>query len=202
VAVPNTPTSNVGKGVDAFGGQVVDPTKNVLDLVNAESRFQNALRDAESKHARDVQALSDKYQDAMRASESRRQDDLAALRLMYDSKMSDVLTVQVKTTSDLISTQLDKVTSALGTQITTSVNSLLDRINQLERFRWEVGGKTSVQDPAMSQALTSMANAIATLQSGSAQGEGRHTGQGQIIAYIVAAVAVGGLIVELFRLHP
>ena len=191
-----------GQAVDSRGGPVFDPTKNVLDLVSAESKFQNALRDLEAKHAKDMQNWSDKYQDAMRVAESKRQDDLAELRVRYETQMSNVLTVQVKTTSDLISTQLDKVTSALGTQITSSVNSLLDRIGQLERFRWEVGGRTSVQDPALSTALASMANAIAALQSGSAQGEGRHTGQGQIIAYIVAAAAVGGLIVELFRLHP
>ena len=161
----------------------IDPTKNVLDLVFAESKYQNGMREKDEK-----------YQNDMRVAESKRQDDLAALRVMYGNQMSEVLTVQVKTTSDLISTQLDKVTSALGLQITSSVNSLLERIGQLERFRWEVGGRTSVQDPAMASAITAMANAIAALQSKDQEGRGRTLGRSELIAWIIAAITVGGFV--------
>jgi hypothetical protein len=63
------------------------------------------------------------------------------LRMHYEVRMSDVLTVQVKTTSDLISTQLDKTTSSLGARIDTAFGSITDRIARLEQFRYETGGK-------------------------------------------------------------
>ena len=110
-------------------GAIIDPTENVLSLVEAESRYQNAMRLAEARR-----------QDDLRQADSRRLDDLAALRVQYDTKMAEILTVQVKTTSDLISAQLDKTTTNLGVQINTNVTALLDRIGQLEHFRWEVGG--------------------------------------------------------------
>jgi|ERR1700733_5355315 len=184
---PNAP----GKGVDAQGYPVIDPTENVLALVDAEAKYQNGMREMESK-----------YQDAMRAAESRRLDDLAELRVKYEARISEVLTVQVKTTSELISTQLDKVTTALGLQITSSVNSLLERIGQLERFRWEVGGKTSVQDPAMASALAQLTQAMTTLQSASQQGRGREIGRGEVIAYVFSAAMLGITLVSVFvKLH-
>jgi hypothetical protein len=179
-----------GIGVDAQGGPVVDPTENVRQLVLAESKYQDAMRSAEAR-----------YQNDMRLSESRRLDDLAELRVKYEARISEVLTVQVKTTSELISTQLDKVTTALGQQITSSVNSLLERIGQLERFRWEVGGKTSVQDPALSAAMSQMATAITALQVARDNGEGRTTGRSEMVAWAVAAAAIGGTIVAMLRMH-
>jgi hypothetical protein len=192
--------SGSGKGVDFQGGPVIDPTKNVLDLVDAEAKYQNSMRESEAK-----------YQDGMRRAESRRIDDMAGLRVMYEAQISQVLTVQVKTTSELISTQLDKVTTALGLQITSSVNSLLERIGQLERFRWEVGGKTSVQDPAMLSAITAMTQAIAALQAKGEEGHGRAIERGERrldnssnLALAVAGFVAMGLVLtglNYFAIH-
>jgi len=109
----------------------------VLALVDAETKFQNGMREASER-------LTLRLADA----ESRRIDDLAALRLQYDTQVSENLRIQVKTTSELISTQLDKVTNSLGAQITaltatfssqiaTGITALGDRIADLEKFRWE-----------------------------------------------------------------
>jgi len=179
-----------GPAVDAKGVSVIDPTANVRELVMAESKYQNDMRVQEAR-----------YQNDMRVAESRRLDDLAELRVKYEARISEVLTVQVKTTSELISTQLDKVTTALGQQITSSVNSLLERIGQLERFRWEVGGKTSVQDPALSAALATMTAAISSLQTSREAGSGRSVGRTEVLAWAVAAAAIAGTIVALLRFH-
>jgi len=97
----------------------IDPTKNVLDLVHAESKYQDAMR-----------AEAARYQDALRDAETRRLDGLAALRDAYESRIASLLRVQVENTSVLLSTQLDRMTTTLS-----------ERIAQLERFRWESGGK-------------------------------------------------------------
>ena len=112
--------------------QVIDPTENVLALVDAETRY-----------LRDMLVAETRRQDDLRHAETRRINDLEVQRVRYETQMGDVLTVQVKTTSDLISAQLDKTTTSLGNLITTAVNSLNDRIALLERFRYEVGGMTT-----------------------------------------------------------
>ena len=182
------PGSAAGKGVDWRGGPVVDPTENVLALVDAESRYQNGMREWQNK-----------YQDGMRQAENRRLDDLAELRVRYEARMSDVLTVQVKTTSELISAQLEKVTSALGTQITSLGNSLADRIGQLERFRWEVGGRTSVQDPAVADAIARLTGAIGALQETRQESHGKTMGRGEVVAWVVAAASVLGFLFEALK---
>jgi hypothetical protein len=178
---------------------VIDPTKNVLDLVRAESKYQDGMREAEAK-----------YQDALREAEIRHGEAMARLKENYDNRIADMLSVQVKTTSDLISTQLDKVTTALGAQITTLTaatqaqfqaltQTLNDRIAQLERFRYEMGGRTSVSDPATANALIEMANAIRLLRTTDDKTEGRGLGRSEIYAIIIVVIAAGGLFLGLHK---
>jgi hypothetical protein len=211
----NVSPSAAGTGVDIYGGPVVDPTKNVLDLVRAESKYQDAMRDAEAKLA----ALASK-------AEKCRIDDLAALRLIYDQRIAEDLRVNVKTTSDQLAGQLVKETGALSNQIsalttsfsgqlttlTTSftnqvsalTNAITPRIADLERFRWEQGGKTSERDPAVSQALIDMAKAINALQEYRKKEEGHTQGVGQIWTMIIGAAVLAsaiGAVVSLFIHH-
>lgn len=78
-------------GGDVPDGAVIDPTKNVLDLVKAES-----LR-----------------QDGLRLAEQRRIDDLAHMRDKYDARISDMLQRQVEHSSVLLSTQVNDRLSKL-----------------------------------------------------------------------------------------
>lgn len=180
--------SGAGKGIDVFGGPVIDPTENVLSLVDAESRRQDGNV-----------AWLEKHHDALMKSETRRIDDLAALRLQYDTQISENLRIQVKTTSELISTQLDKVTTSLSSQITAVANTFSSQITaltatinarlaDLERFRWESGGKTSVSDPATAEALQKMALAINGLKLTEGKTEARGSGRSEVVGWIVAGV--------------
>lgn len=81
-----------GEGVDAFGGPVVDPTKNVLDLVKAESIRQDGLRDAET----------------------RRIDQLADLRAQYESKIESIQAANLERTSMLLAQQVREVKAELA----------------------------------------------------------------------------------------
>lgn len=100
-------------------GKVVDPTKNVLDLVEAESHRQDGLREAESK-----------FQNAMRDAETRRLRDLADLTVRYQAIIE-----QMRQTS------LDSTSTLLATQLKETKNDLSDRMSKQEQFRWETGGR-------------------------------------------------------------
>jgi hypothetical protein len=198
--------AGAGTGVDIYGAPVIDPTENVLALVDVEKSHAKELREADAKYF----GLSIQCQKDAAAAETRRVNDLAELKERYDSKISDINTVQVKTTSELISTQLDKVTGNLasqidkmtgnlGTQITGLTttfnaaiseirNSLGDRISQLERFRYEIGGKTSVSDPALAEAMQALSAAVRKQEQVTTQASGRSVGHGEIVSWVFAGV--------------
>jgi hypothetical protein len=139
-----TTTQDRGLAVDRFGGPVVDPTKNVLDLVQAAIRRQDDLRDAEAK-----------FQNAARDAETRRVNDLAALRVQYETIIENMRSAQTLTNSTLLATQLKEVKVDLS-----------DRTSKLEQFRWETGGKSSGVGQFGSvivQAITSLAGIIAII---------------------------------------
>jgi hypothetical protein len=187
-----------------------DPTKNVLDLVRAESKYQDAMRASESKYQNDMRDASSALSRLARMAESKRIEDLATLRFQYDTRIAENLRVEVKTTSELISAQLAKETTSLssqisqvtttfsgqitaltatfGGQINSLTNSLSPRIADLERFRWEVGGKSSVSDPAVAETLARFNTAISLLQSSGVSHEGRGAGQKEVIGWITAGI--------------
>jgi hypothetical protein len=100
---------------------VIDPTKNVLDLVRVEK-----------KHARDLRAADKELKAVLRTADIRRVDDLAAMRDRYEERISKLLSDQMAISSNLLSAQVAKVTADIDA-----------RIGPLERFRYEMGGRTT-----------------------------------------------------------
>jgi hypothetical protein len=94
---------------------VIDPTKNVLDLVAAQEKLRDALRAADLR-----------YDEAMREAETRRIDGLAALRVYYDAIIEAMRSDSLK----LLAEQLKENKAESGS-----------RMGLLEQFRWESGGK-------------------------------------------------------------
>lgn len=185
-------------------GAVIDPTKNVIDLVHAEAKYQDSMRDAQSIYQNSMRKEMAKHFLGLYRSEIRRQNDLAKQRELYNTRMSDVLTAQIKTTAELVSTQLDKFTTSLAAQI-SSVNTTLDgRISLLERFRYELGGRTSVSDPAAAQALESLFSEVKRLERATDENVGSRRSIGvsgmvvvQVISSIASTAAVIGVIALL-----
>jgi hypothetical protein len=110
--MPTEPANGVGR--------VIDPTKNVLDLVEAAIRRQDDLREAEAK-----------YQNYARDAEAKRTDQLLAQARAYDERIANMLAKSVETSSGLLSTALSEMRAQLGV-----------RISELERFRYETSGKS------------------------------------------------------------
>lgn len=112
-------------------------------------------------------------------------DKLNAQRDTYEKRIADIIAEQKSKDAALLSTQVDK----LG--ITTG-----ERLSAVEKNQYTTGGTASVRDPQLAEAMARMASTIDTLSKTGSKTEGRETGRGDIIGWIVAAVAVvGGLIV-------
>jgi hypothetical protein len=115
-----------------MGGPVIDPTENVLALVDVEKQHAQELRIADNKYNETIRNLNAKFQDALRHAETRRIDQLAALRVQYDVIIEGMRSTSLNTTSQLLATQLREVKLDLS-----------DRTAKLEQFRWETGGKST-----------------------------------------------------------
>lgn len=149
-----------GVGIDPYGGPVIDPTENVLALVDAQAKFQEKMDEAHQQANDSERRWIIKHFEALMVAERRRIDDLALLKKDYDKAISETQTGQMKTTSDLVSTQLDKVTTSLSDTINKTADNIAatlatmdKRLAGVEQFRYETGGRASATDPALTQVL-------------------------------------------------
>lgn len=191
------PDDTDGIPVDKRGGPTVDPTKNVLDLVRAESRYQDGMREQSERLLNGLREADARYQDAMREKDATLQDRLAAQRLDYEVRIANMLRTSVESTSSLVSTQLVQIQSTFN-----------ERVAKLEQFRWESGGKTSVSDPAIADAMSRLAATIVALKEAEAvsqrkmtaniealqksevRADSRGAGRSDVIAWTVAGVSL------------
>jgi hypothetical protein len=170
-----------GLTVDAYGSEAVDPTENVLALVDAQAKFQEKYDELTAKFNAAEQAWIIKYFEG-----------LASMKERYDKQISETQTTQLKTTSDLVSATQTKMEGSLSTSINKAVenitaqfNTMNERLSRVEQFRYETGGRSSVSDPAMAQ----IASDLKALNAARDQGTGRHEQSAATTAIILALVA-------------
>ena len=152
-----------GVAVDSKGGQVIDPTKNVLDLVNAESKYQDAMRLAEAKYQNslreaDARRLNDLREsdtrrlNELREAEVRRLNDLAAQKKEFDLELARV-----------IQTNTNSSTLLLATQVKELKTDSSERMAKLEQFRWESGGRGTGQGDLVGWAFLGLGILVAAV---------------------------------------
>jgi hypothetical protein len=124
--------SRPGIGVDARGGGVIDPTKNVLDLVLAAVQRLDDLMAAVVKRQDDLRGEKNLFQNSMRDAETRRLNELAAQKQSFDFELARILKANSDSSALLLATQVKE----LKTDVT-------DRLSKLEQFRYESSGSSS-----------------------------------------------------------
>lgn len=186
-------TSNPGLAVDAGGNPVIDPTKNVLDLVTASERRLDDLAAAAEKlssvkheHARELIRLTARHSKELREAETKRLDAIRAV----DVAAASVIANQVSTSAEALRSLVSTTATTLAAQTTSSFTQLSDRIAQLERTSYEGSGKAAVADPAMARML----EAIEALRANMAKDEGKGAAMSQSTAMIFAIIGAVGLI--------
>ena len=201
-----------GLPVDKGGGPTVDPTKNVLDLVKAESKYQDAMREAADKLA----VAEYKRIDELRAINNRRIDEQSAMRADFAEKLSraessrldsirqvdrdDVsktaasnntaINTLAKQTTDLSTTlakQVADTATATESRQTAFAAEITKRLSSLELSSSERTGKQQVSDPQLER----LNSAVERLVSAQSNGAGIASGSS---ATTVLFFALGGLI--------
>jgi len=83
-----------GIGVDKTGGPVVDPTQNVLDLVEAAVKRLDDLRVADARHANQLAAVRAEHAKELRVIEKDRLDAIRAVDVGAVQRAAEVQATQ------------------------------------------------------------------------------------------------------------
>jgi hypothetical protein len=130
---PQTPP---GPGVDATGQAVIDPTKNVLDLVAARDQRQDDLRKAESRHVREIIKLRAEHAKELRYLETERVDRIRAVDVA-------AVATQAAAAENRATTLAGQVASAATAQtiaLKAETDPIRKDITELRQSQWEIAG--------------------------------------------------------------
>jgi hypothetical protein len=141
-----------GPSVDRYGSPVIDPTKNVLDLVAAAIERQDDLRGLESNHLRELADLRAHYDHRLREAETARIDAIRAVDVGAVNRAAEVsatqaqtLATQVTVSAETLRTQVAAAATAASTALSAALEPIQKDIADLRRAQYEAQGqKTQV----------------------------------------------------------
>lgn len=200
-----------GVGVDIHGVPVIDPTRNVLDLVHAAiTRIDDLnamtvkLTNEQNSRATDQYLalqreieLRAEHQIALDQLESKRIDaqrhgDQLAIKSESDRSALAItaLASAASVTAETLRSAVNTSAANLALQLDRTVTAITGRIADLEKSANMGAGKQAVADPQMERLATMVENLVRSQATGSGKSEG-------INAFWVVLVAVAGLILTL-----
>ncbi len=208
-----------GTGVDKYGNPVIDPTKNVRELVDAAIQRQDDLRKASELRADDLRKASERRIDELNIAERKRIDDISELRAAHsyalreaETKRIDairavdvaavaiaterataqatVLANQVAQSAETLRALVATTATASSVQADAAFKQLSDRITLLERGQYEGAGKSAVADPMMARMVSTLEEMKISLATDFGRGGGLKDGWGYLVGFIGAAVAI------------
>jgi hypothetical protein len=132
-----TKNGRPGPGVDASGQAVVDPTKNVLDLVEAAVRRLDDLADLRDEHTREMTVLRDAHAVEIRKAESARIDAIRQIDVQAVQRASEVANIAATT----LAAQVTTTAEAMRVQLTAALSPIQKSIEDLRRAQYEAQGQ-------------------------------------------------------------
>jgi DNA anti-recombination protein RmuC len=217
-------SSGAGIPVDFAGGPTIDPTRNVLDLVEAAVQRVDDLREAETRrldermtaekerttellalraaHNAEVMRLRSEHSDQLRRAEAMRLDairavDTAAVTVANERAIQQaaVLANQVSTSAETLRKLMEATAATSANQLDALTKQLTERIMQLERTQYEWAGKQAVVDPQTAQLLGEVKSMRETLATGAGRGAGLNAAWAILIGVVTLAATLVGLVV-------
>ena len=173
-----------GPATDRYNDPVIDPTLNVKEKMADIERRQDDLREAESKHVREIVGLRAKYDEELRIAETNRIDairavDVAAVQqtAKVQADQATALAQTVVQSAEALRTQQAAATEAQGVRLQTALEPIQKAVEDLRRAQYEAQGQKS-------QVVETRSATQENVQRGSAQ-----------VAYVVAAIAAATFLV-------
>jgi hypothetical protein len=208
---PESENGRAGMATDRFGGPVVDPTANVIALVEANKVSSDMLRQADikfndevHKHIKEIGNLRAMHAETLRVSDLDRLDKTRQVDVLAGTASASALATAVQTlanTSDRNAETLRNLVNAtaatmakqtadqaqvLSAQTAALVTDINARIAELQKSQYQGSGKASVADPIMVELVAE----VKKLSSGQSVSTGTSKGISLVGALIIGAVAV------------
>lgn len=179
-------SERVGIGVDAMGGPVIDPTKNVLDLTAAANKRQDDLRNAHDLLiAAEIRRLEESVRRVEQVSELRAAHarEVGLIHQGHDREIHKM--EQDKLAAFRASDEMARITEA---------NRSLAAIQVVERTLNSTATALASQNAENNVEVN---RRLAALEKSSYEGAGKGTGAKNTVTYVVLAV---GLVVSLITI--
>ena len=161
---------SLGPATDSKNIPVIDPTENVRELVSAEVKRQDDLREAEAAHRREVEEMRGVYlkaerdhlreladvragyADSLREAESKRIDAIRAVDVgavaaaaQVQATQATTLAAQVATSAETLRNQVAAAATAQTVALAAALEPIIKDIADLRRAQYEAQGqKTQV----------------------------------------------------------
>ena len=129
--------SGQGIGVDSQGNPVIDPTRNVLDLVQAAIKRQDDLRESEAQHTQELMRVHADYQGQLRIGEAERINAIRSVDVAAVQRAAEVQATQAGALAAQVSTTADAFRSALGAALEPIIRDIAD----LRKAQYEQAGQ-------------------------------------------------------------
>ena len=191
-----TPASP-GPGVDREGRPVIDPTKNVLNLVEASVRRLDDLRRQSEKYIVDMATMAAAHAKELRELEAQRIDAIrtvdvaASQQTAKDAEVrAAALAKQVTDAAEAMRAQVAQTASAAATSLGAALVPIQERLAELTRLQYEQQGQKQqvVESRASDADFAPILTAIARLETIASEARGQKT---QVIETQAKGVSVG-----------
>lgn len=157
-----------GLGVDASGQPVIDPTKNVEQLVEAANQRQDdlrvadgRLRDIQIEHLKEIVRLEAGHTKELRVAETARIDAIRVVDVAAVQRAAEVAAEAVQT----LAAQVPITAEAVRTSLAAALNPMLNDIAELRKVQYEQQGQKEAGDDPTVKALAEMRQFMIEAQS-------------------------------------
>jgi hypothetical protein len=137
-----------GAAVDASGNPVLDPTKNVLDLVEAAVIRLNDLREADKEHRKEMDELRTSFAREIREAETARIDAIRAVDVGAVQRAAEVqadvataLANQVALSAETLRNTVSETATLSAAALAQAIDPLQKAIDDLRRAQYEQQGQ-------------------------------------------------------------
>jgi hypothetical protein len=207
--------------------EILDPTENVLALVEAavsrlddmrsvdnqrlhdlrvaDARRLDDLRYAESRRINEQMALHADYHDKLSVAEAKRIDairavDVAAVAVASEraAQQANVLANQVAASAEALRALVATTAATVAQQLQQISTQFTERLAALEKAQYESKGKSGVADPMMAELMVEMRNMVKAQSTTSGKAEGIGASWGFVVAAAVLVVALLTIGTSLF----
>jgi len=197
---PKGVAASTGMAVDSAGDVAYDPSQNVLDLVEAERRRQDDLReaerryfDAQNRHVEEILTLRALHAAELRMAESARLDSIRQVDREDVNKTAaqalnaiQTLATTTNTTAETLRNQVATTAQQAAQQRAIDTTEFNKRLSAVELALSEGKGKQTVADPMMAELVAEMK----AMRQAQATGTGKTEGISASVAFAIAAAGV------------